>query len=317
MAMHVPVLMAEAVEYLTVRPSGVYVDATVGAGGYARAIVEKLTTGHLIGLDKDPSALEITRRQLEDYPGRYTLAHEDFADLTSVLNRLGIEGVDGIVVDLGLSQMMIDSAERGFSLKADGPLDMRMNPEQRLTADEIVNQGSGRELADLIYQYGEERRSQRIARAIVRARPINGTVQLAEVIAACLGGRRGVSRQANRHRRGAYRGTARTTGTSIHPATRTFQAIRIAVNKELETLSHFLRQVPNVLHPRGRIVLISFHSLEDRIVKQRFQRWRREGNFEVLTKKIVRAGPGEVTANRRSRSAKLRAAAKLETPHVG
>ncbi len=317
MAMHVPVLMAEAVEYLAVRPGGVYVDATVGAGGYARAIVEKLTTGRLIGLDKDPSALEIASRQLEDYPDRYTLAHEDFADLTPALSRLGIEGVDGIVADLGLSQMMIDSAERGFSLKADGPLDMRMNPEQRLTADEIVNQWSERELADLIYEYGEERRSQRIARAIVRARPINRTVELSELIAACLGGRRGVSHQANRRGRGAYRGTARTTGTPIHLATRTFQAIRIAVNKELETLSQFLTQVPDALHPRGRIVIISFHSLEDRIVKQRFQQWRREGRFEVLTKKIVRPGPDEVAANRRSRSAKLRAAAKREALHGG
>jgi len=307
--MHIPVLLGEAVEWLAVRPDGVYVDATVGAGGHARAILEKLTSGHLIALDKDPMAVEIARENLYAYRHKLTLMQEDFSQLFPLLRRLGLSGVDGILTDLGFSQMQIDSHERGFSLMAEGPLDMRMDPSQRLTAGEIVNRTGERELARLIYQLGEERRSQRIARAIVRARPIRNTVELAELIAACLGGRRETARRsAQRGSRGYSGAAARTTFARIHPATRTFQALRIAVNHELDNLAQLLRDVPDCLSTGGRLVVISFHSLEDRIVKRQFQTWQREGLMRTLTRHVVRPSSEEVRRNRRSRSARLRAA---------
>jgi 16S rRNA (cytosine1402-N4)-methyltransferase len=198
--MHIPVLVSEALEWLAVRPEGLYVDATVGAGGHARAILERLTTGRLIGIDKDPFAIRMAHENLQQFSDRLTLVQHDFADLLSLWQRLGCSGADGVLADIGLSQMQLDSTERGFSLKAEGPLDMRMDPSQRLTAGEIVNRYGERELAQLIYQFGEERRSQRIARAIVRARPVRNTLQLAELVAACLGGRR-TSRSAHRRER--------------------------------------------------------------------------------------------------------------------
>jgi len=294
LAMHIPVLTREVAEWLAVRPESVYVDATVGAGGHARAILERLTTGRVIALDRDPWAIEIAREQLRMYQNQPTFVQGNFADLPMFLRQLELTVVDGIVADLGFSQMQIDAPERGFSLKTAGPLDMRMDPREQLTADEIVNQWSERELARLIYQLGEERRSQRIARAIVRARPVRNTVQLANLIEACLGGRR--------------RAASRATGTRIHPATRTFQALRMAVNRELESLEQFLRNAPGCLPPGGRLVVISFHSLEDRLVKQSFQSWHREGRMRNLTRHVVRPGPEEVRANPRSRSARLRAA---------
>ena len=292
--MHIPVLTREVVEWLAVRSESVYVDATAGAGGHARAILERLTTGRLIALDRDPWAIEIAREQLRMYQNQPTFVQGNFADLPMFLRQLELTVVDGIVADLGFSQMQIDAPERGFSLKTAGPLDMRMDPREQLTADEIVNQWSERELARLIYQLGEERRSQRIARAIVRARPVRNTVQLANLIEACLGGRR--------------RAASRATGTRIHPATRSFQALRMAVNRELESLEQFLRNAPGCLAPGGRLVVISFHSLEDRLVKQSFQSWHREGRLRNLTRHVVRPGPEEVRANPRSRSARLRAA---------
>ena len=292
--MHIPVLTREVVEWLAVRSESVYVDATAGAGGHARAILERLTTGRVIALDRDPWAIEIAREQLRLYQNQPTFVQGNFADLPMFLRQLELTVVDGIVADLGFSQMQIDAPERGFSLKTAGPLDMRMDPREQLTADEIVNRWSERELARLIYQLGEERRSQRIARAIVRARPVRNTVQLANLIEACLGGRR--------------RAASRATGTRIHPATRSFQALRMAVNRELESLEQFLRNAPGCLAPGGRLVVISFHSLEDRLVKQSFQSWNREGRLRNLTRHVVRPGPEEVRANPRSRSARLRAA---------
>ena len=294
--MHIPVLLEEVLEWLAIRPQGVYADATAGAGGHARAILEKLTTGRLIALDKDPMAIEIARENLLPYQDKLMLVQKEFAELFPLLGQLGLAGVDGIVADLGLSQMQIDSPERGFSLRSAGPLDMRMDPGQRLTAAEIVNRYGERELARLITEYGEERRSQRIARAIVRARPIRNTEQLANLVEACLGGRPAAFR---------------AIGRRIHPATRTFQALRIAVNQELHCLERFLSTAPDCLVPGGRLVLISFHSLEDRIVKQHFQRWHREGRMRNLTRHVVRPSLAEVRANRRSRSARLRAAERL------
>jgi 16S rRNA (cytosine1402-N4)-methyltransferase len=310
--MHIPVMVAEAVEWLAVRPDGIYVDATVGAGGHARAILERLTTGRLIALDKDPSAIALARESLSAWPNKVAFVQQDYSQLASLLPELGILAVDGIIADLGFSQLQIDAPERGFSFQAEGPLDMRMDPGQTLTAAEIVNRYDERELANLIYQYGEERRSQRIARAIVRARPIRNTLHLAELIAACLGGRRTASRAAYRRKRGNAGTRARTIQPQIHPATRTFQALRIAVNHELEHLDQFLRVVPGCLSAGGRLVIISFHSLEDRIVKQQLQGWQREGTMRTLTRHVVRPGEQEVRSNRRSRSARLRAAERLQ-----
>jgi len=306
--MHIPVLLDEAMEWLAVRPEGIYVDATIGAGGHARAILERLTTGHLIGIDKDPMAIETARTSLQAYGDRLTLVRQDFAELLPLLRQLGHSGVDGILADIGLSQLQLDSPERGFSLKAEGPLDMRMNPDQRLTASEIVNRYGERELAQLIYQFGEERRSQRIARAIVRARPIRNTIQLAELVAACLGGRRKTSRFAHRWK---GEGSGAAARTIIHPATRTFQAIRIAVNGELESLNQFLNHIPECLLPGGRVVIISFHSLEDRAVKQQIRRWVQLGCMRSLTRHVVRPASEELRRNRRSRSARLRAAERV------
>jgi len=289
------------------------VDATAGAGGHARAILERLTTGRLIAMDQDPMALEIARQNLSEFGERVELVHENFSELHSLLGRLGIGEVDGILADIGLSQMQIDAAERGFSWQAEGPLDMRMNPDQQLTAAEIVNRGGERELANLIYQFGEERRSQRIARAIVRARPIRNTKELAELIAACLGGGRDSSRRHYRRRGGSGAG-ARTIKVPIHPATKTFQALRIAVNHELDHLAAFLHHVPECLSAGGRVVIISFHSLEDRIVKRQFQDWQRNGRMRTLTRHVVRPSLEEVRRNRRSRSARLRTAERLTEP---
>jgi 16S rRNA (cytosine1402-N4)-methyltransferase len=308
--MHIAVLVKEAVEWLRVRPEGVYVDATVGGSGHSRAILEKLDTGRLIGLDKDAQAIESAQEALAEYRQKLTLVQQDFAGLLPLLRRLELNGVDGILADLGLSQMQIDSPERGFSFQAEGPLDMRMDTQQRLTAADIVNHFDQRELADLIYQYGEERRSLRIARAIVRARPIRNTVQLAKLIEACLGGRRGFSRRQSRL--GSSRGVApRTIKKRFHSATQTFQALRIAVNSELVSLAAFLNNAPSCLNPGGRLVIISFHSLEDRLVKRQFQQWDRAGVMKNLTAHVVRPGEAETHSNPRSRSARLRAAERL------
>lgn len=316
--MHIPVMTTELLQWLAIRPEGLYLDMTVGGGGHSAAILQQLTTGQLIAMDRDPQALELARAKLSSLPGRFTLVRQDFAGLKSGLAR-GLQqlslspapnAADGIVADIGLSQMMLDDPQRGFSLKSSGPLDMRMDPDQELTADEVVNRWDERELARVIYEYGEERRSQRIARAIVRARPITTTVRLAEVIAACLGGRREAEQSAQRRKYSAHWDGARTTGTFVHPATRVFQALRIAVNEELQQLTEFLQQVPECLNPGGRLAVITFHSLEDRIVKQQMQQWDREGVMENLTRKVIKPSEAEVLANRRARSAKLRVAMK-------
>ena len=287
---HVPVLLSEAIEFLAVKPGGLYVDATVGLGGHAVEIARRLgRAGRLIGLDKDPAALERASermKQLGEPAPQVELVHSSFAELGSRVNE---GGVDGILADLGVSSLQFDEAARGFSFRADAPLDMRMNPQSGMTAEQVVNQLSERELADLIYEFGEERRSRRIARAIVRARPIRSTGHLADVVAAA----------------------ARPMKTGIHPATLTFQAIRIYVNRELEDLRKLLESAPRVLKSGGRLVVISFHSLEDRMVKDALRDGARDGFYRLLTKKPVTAGEEEVRRNPRSRSAKLRAAERL------
>ena len=291
---HVPVLLKEAIDFLAVRPGGTYIDATVGLGGHSYEIAKRLgALDRLIGVDKDPAALEIARARLRptpelegDWP-QVTLVHGSFAEIEK---RFGAASADGLLVDLGLSSLQLRDATRGFSFQAEGPLDMRMDPQSGLTAEQVVNQFDERTLADLIYEFGEERRSRRIARAIVRSRPISTPAQLAAVISAA----------------------ARSMKSGrIHPATRTFQALRIFVNRELDDLKALLESAPRVLKPGGRLVVISFHSLEDRIVKDALREGVKQGHYQLLTKKPVTPGEQEIAQNPRSRSAKLRAAEKV------
>ena len=286
---HVPVLLKEAIDFLNVRRGGTYIDATVGLGGHSLEIAKRLgAPGHLIGLDKDPAALEIARQRLtgkEDFP-QVTLLQCSFAE---VGERFGSEFADGLLADIGVSSLQLEDAARGFSFQADGPLDMRMDPRSERTAEQVVNHLDERQLADVIYEFGEERRSRRIARAIVRSRPIRSTAHLADVISAA-------ARPMNQAER------------RIHPATRTFQALRIFVNRELDDLKALMQAAPQILKPGGRVVVISFHSLEDRIVKDAFRDGLKDKYFRVLTKKPVTAPEEEIDRNPRARSAKLRAA---------
>ena len=295
---HVPVLLKEAIDFLDIKRNGTYIDATVGLGGHSYEIAKRLgAAGHLIGFDKDPAALEIARTNLssagvppatKDWP-QVTLLQGSFAEL---VNDQRPASIDGILADLGMSSLQLQDAARGFSFQAEGALDMRMNPQAELTAEQVVNHFDERELADVIYEFGDERRSRRIARAIVRSRPIRTTVQLAEVIAVA-------ARPMNQAER------------RIHPATKTFQALRIFVNRELDDLRALLNAAPQVLKPGGRMVIISFHSLEDRIVKDAFREGVKQGHYRLLVKKPVTAGEEEIDRNPRSRSAKLRAAERV------
>jgi 16S rRNA (cytosine1402-N4)-methyltransferase len=292
---HVPVLLKEAIDFLAVRRGGTYIDATVGLGGHSLEIAKRLgAPGHLIGLDKDPAALEIARKTLRpavdrpDWP-TITLLHRSFAEIA---NDQHSGTIDGILADIGVSGLQLQDAARGFSFQAEGPLDMRMDPRSERTAEQVVNHLDERELADVIYEFGEERRSRRIARAIVRSRPIRSTAHLADVISAA-------ARPMNSEQR------------RIHPATRTFQALRIFVNRELDDLRALLKAPPRLLKPGGRVVIISFHSLEDRIVKDALRDGIKDKYFRVLTKKPLMATKEESDRNPRARSAKLRAAEKV------
>jgi 16S rRNA (cytosine1402-N4)-methyltransferase len=294
-AIHVSVLLKEAIDFLAVRRGGTYIDATVGLGGHSYEIARRLgAPGHLIGLDKDPAALEIARRKLAPRGGDWptvTLLHRSFAEIATVGQTAS---VDGILADVGVSSLQLDDAKRGFSFQAEGPLDMRMDPHSERTAEQVVNHLDERQLADVIYEFGEERRSRRIARAICRSRPIRTTAQLADVISAA-------DRPMKQER--------------IHPATRTFQALRIFVNRELDDLKALLAAAPQILKPGGRIVVISFHSLEDRIVKDAFREGANQDMcYRILTKKPVMASPDESGRNPRARSAKLRAAERILAP---
>lgn len=283
---HTPVLLRESLEYLAVRPDGVYVDATAGLGGHTAAIAARLESGRVIALDRDADSLQLARARCAEHAARITFLQSSFAELSSTLDSLSLPRVDGILADLGVSRYQLTSPERGFSLQEAGPLDMRMDRRQSLTAAVIVNQYSQREIARIIQELGEERRSlaEKIARALVRARPIADTAQLARVVAS----------------------VAPRTGR-IHPATRVFQALRMAVNDEPGQLDALLEQSPWRLAPGGRMVVIAFHSLDDRKVKQRFRELARRGGFRVLTRHVVRPSPEEVRSNPASRSAVLRA----------
>jgi 16S rRNA (cytosine1402-N4)-methyltransferase len=289
-ASHTPVLADEVLRWLRIEPAGTYVDATVGLGGHAVEIASRLTTGRLIGLDRDAGALEIARERLKDFGGSVVLRQADFSGVDQVVQELNLPPVQGILADLGVSSLQLDTAERGFSFRLAGPLDMRMDSRSATTAADIVNETAESELADLLYRLGEERDSRRIARAIVRARPIRSTEHLATVVA---GARTSRGRQ------------------KLHPATKTFLALRIAVNRELEALGQFLNRASATLAPGGRWVVLSYHSLEDRMVKQEFRRLGAEGVLSVLTRKVLRPSDAEIAVNPRARSAKMRVAEKV------
>ncbi|HTF45618.1 MAG TPA: 16S rRNA (cytosine(1402)-N(4))-methyltransferase RsmH [Terriglobales bacterium] len=290
---HVPVLLKEAIDFLNIKRGGTYIDATVGLGGHSWEIAKRLgARGHLIGLDKDPAALNAAGAKLvpqgADWP-RVTLIQGSFAEIAQGQRQASI---DGILADIGVSSLQLDDAARGFSFQAEGPLDMRMDPQAELTAEQVVNQVDEVTLANLIYEFGDERRSRRIARAICRSRPIRTTAELAAVVSAA-------ARPMNQAER------------RIHPATRTFQAIRIFVNHELDDLRSLLHAAPQIVKAGGRVVIISFHSLEDRMVKDAFRDGLKQGHYRVLTKKPATASAQEVESNPRSRSAKMRVAERV------
>lgn len=302
---HTPVLYQNVLTALPLRAAGRYIDGTLGAGGHAAGILMGSTPdGRLLGLDRDPRALEIAGQNLRDFQGRVILRHGSYAEMERFAEELGWDGVDGVLLDLGLSSMQLDVPERGFSFQAEGPLDMRFDPSAKPSAYDLVNELEVEQLAELLWRYGEETRSRRIARAIERARPLETTTELASVVAAAAG----------RTKRG------------IHPATKTFQALRIAVNEELEALEHGLEAANRLLNPSGRMIVISFHSLEDRIVKHYFRRESRDcvcppetpicvcdhrATLQVITPKPIRPAQAEMEANPRSRSAKMRVAERL------
>jgi len=292
---HVPVLLEESLNFLNVHAGGVMVDCTLGFGGHSLAIARKLGAGgRLICFDRDEQAMELAKARLAGLAeelGAEMPAVEFVARPFSEIAEVVSPGtLDGLLADFGVSSMQLDEAHRGFSFRYDGPLDMRMDTRKGLTAEQVVNQADEEDLANLIYEFGEERRSRRIARAIVRARPLSTTAELARVITAV---------------------APPIKGEHLHPATKTFQALRIRVNDELGEIQTLLKSAGSLLKPGGRVVMISFHSLEDRLVKDSFRESARLGELEMLTKKPVTAQEQEALRNPRSRSAKLRAAEKV------
>ncbi|MDK2858554.1 MAG: rRNA (cytosine1402-N4)-methyltransferase [Verrucomicrobiota bacterium] len=309
--MHVPVLLNETLDLLVTNPAGTYIDGTLGRGGHAVEILKRLSPdGRLIGLDRDPEAIEQTGEILEPFGKQVVRIHGNFADMKQLCEQIGVAEVDGILLDLGVSSPQFDIAERGFSFSKDGPLDMRMDRTQGRSAADLVNEDDEQTLANLIYRYGEERDSRRIARAIVQRRqlnPIERTTDLAEIIEKAKGGRR---------------------GAAIHPATKTFQALRMAVNSELESIEQGVEAAIAMLREGGRLTVITFHSLEDRLVKECFKRHTvkreslQQGGEKLiydepavrpLTKKPLTAAKQELKDNPRSRSAKLRAVQREKT----
>ncbi len=304
---HIPVLLKETIEALAVQPGGRYIDCTLGGGGHAAAILDHSSPGgQLLGIDADPNAIKISEARLQAYSSSTLLINENFVNLQAICIKYDFLPVHGILFDLGLSSFQLNSNGRGFSFQHKAPLDMRLSPNQEVTAADIINTSSETELNHLIKRYGEESHSHRIARRIVQERPIKTTLQLAQTIEQVIGGRRG----------------------KIHPATRTFQALRIAVNHELEHLEAALKQAINLLGFEGRLVVISYHSLEDRIVKQFMQQESKDcicppgtptcicghtARLRLIKKKVITPSLAEVQLNPRSRSAKLRVAEHIST----
>ena len=308
---HTSVLLQETIENLKIKPEGIYVDGTLGGGGHASEIAERLKgAGRLIGIDQDADAMEAAGKRLEPYSGHVTLIRDNYCHMKEVLRQIGVESVDGIVLDLGVSSFQLDNVERGFSYKYDTPLDMRMDTRQRLSAKEIINDYSEAELYRIIRDYGEEQFAKNIAKHIAAARkdkPVETTGQLCEIIKAAI--------------------PAKKRAVGGHPAKRTFQAIRIECNRELEVLKDSLDDLIGLLKPGGRICIITFHSLEDRIVKSAFRKNENPctcppdfpvcvcgqvSQGRVITKKPILPSEGEMEANKRAKSAKLRVFSKTE-----
>jgi 16S rRNA (cytosine1402-N4)-methyltransferase len=290
---HPPVLLEEVVRWLDVKPGAFVLDATVGLGGHAEALLKAMgPQGRLIAMDRDREAIEMAKVRLAQYENRIVWVWGTFEHLSDALRQAGVEALDGVLFDLGVSSLQLKKAERGFSFYREGPLDMRMDPTEHLTAEAIVNRTPLDRLRTILRELGEERWAHRIARAIVASRPIRTTTELAEVV------RRAIPPSA-RHR-------------SKHPATRTFQAIRMTVNRELPQLAAGLEQAIRSLKPSGRVAVVSYHSLEDRMVKDTFRAEAQAGRLEVLTRKPIRPRPSEVLANPQARSARLRVAMRLD-----
>ena len=293
--MHVSVLLKEVQMYLNLPAGGCLVDATLGLGGHSAALAAALgPQGRIIGIDRDGDSLALAAERLAGVAPHCDFVHDDFRHIDRVLDRMGITEVDGILMDLGISSYQLDNAERGFSLQADGPLDMRMDQDGAFSAYDLINSLSEREIASILRMYGEERLSGRIARFVVEARlrqPIETTNELRDVVVRAL--------------------PVRYKRQKIHPATRTFQALRIAVNRELESLEQTLEKCVNCLRPGGRICVIAFHSLEDRIVKTKFREFAKAGLLELVVKKPVRPSEAEISVNPRARSACLRVGERL------
>ncbi len=309
MAEHVSVLLGECIDNLKIRPDGIYLDGTLGLGGHSSEIAARLTTGLLIGIDRDETAIERASERLKPYAARIVLVHAQFGDLENVLKRCGVDKLDGMLFDLGVSSPQLDEAERGFSYRMDAPLDMRMDQTQEKTAYDVVNSYEEDALSRILYEYGEERHARRISAAIVRAREqkaIESTLELVEIIRSAM--------------------PAAALREKQHPAKRSFQAIRIEVNDELREVAQMMDSAPDYLETGGRLCVISFHSLEDRIVKQAIAR-REHGctcpreapvctcgfrqTLRSVTRKPILPGPQECAANPRARSAKLRVAEKV------
>jgi len=302
---HVPVLLAEVLEALSPHDGGHYVDGTFGGGGYSRAILEACDC-RVLGIDRDPAAIERGQALVRAYPGRLTLMHGAFSDMDQILSAAGEDGTNGVVLDLGVSSFQFDEPARGFSFRADGPLDMRMSTEGMSAAD-FLNTADEKAIADVLIRYGEERQSRRIAKAIIKVRPITRTLELAELVSDVMG--------------------PAAQRLPIHPATRTFQALRIHVNDELGELTRALEAATAILKPQGRLAVVSFHSLEDRIVKRFLTERGKEASqpsrhapelvraakpqYRLLGSKLVVPGEAEIAANPRARSAKLRAVERL------
>ena len=294
---HIPAMLHEVIDYLALKPGQVIVDATLGTGGHSLEILKKIIpSGKLIGIDRDEDSLNISRERLSDFSGNFELVHANFLDLDQVLSKLGIDEIDGIIFDLGISTFQLKNAQRGFSFQEEGPLDMRLDKDSYISAYDLVNNLNESEISDMLWSFGQERWHNRIAHLLIQERkiqPIATTRQLADLVTRAI---------PYKYRRSHYR---------IHPATRTFQAVRIAVNRELEIIESAIKKAVAILKTQARICVISFHSLEDRAVKQTFRQLKAEGIINIITPKPLTPLLSEIEANPSSRSSKFRVAERI------
>ena len=296
-ALHVPVMLSEVLEFLKPSPGQIIIDATLGMGGHAQEILKRITPqGRLIGIDRDESSLAICRQRLAEFKDNLELVHANFSDLDQVLTNLGIEKIDGIVFDLGISSYQLRDAQRGFSFQVEGPLDMRLDKSSYICAYDLINNLNENEISSILWNFGQERWHNRIARLLVQERrnePIATTTQLANLVMRAI---------PHRYRKSYYR---------IHPATRTFQAVRIAVNRELEILENAIKKAVDILRKQARICVISFHSLEDRVIKHTFRALKSDGLIDIITAKPLTPNLSEIETNPSSRSSKFRVAERI------